>query len=60
MTYADLLQTLSRATAEQLAQDVTVYVSGVDEFYAVVHDFPVCEANDECDALDAGHLYLVI
>lgn len=61
MTYAELLERLQNATPEQLQQDVTVYVSGVDEFYALVHDHPVCETvEDKHDQLDPGHLYLVI
>ena len=35
MTYADLLQRLQCAIPEQLQQDVTVYVTQLDEFAQV-------------------------
>lgn len=60
MTYSELLQELNKLTPEQLAQDVTVYLSETDEFFAVVPDFPWCESDDSCDVLDAGHKYLVV
>ena len=61
MTYAQLLQQLQNATPEQLNQTVTVYVSGEDEYYSLVDDFPVCTATEsDCDQLDEGHLYLVV
>ena len=48
-------------TPEQLEQDVTVYVSGVDEFYGLVQDYPIAVAQSEnTDVLDPGHTYLVI
>lgn len=60
MTYAELLNELEKLTPEQLHQTVTVYVSGVDEFYPVVGDYPFPESDDTCDVLDPGHKYLVI
>lgn len=60
MTYADLFEALKGFSAEQLNQDVTVYVQGVDEFYAVVGDYPLVESDETCDVLDPGHKYLVI
>lgn len=59
MTYRDLLEELKNFTPEQLEQDVTIHVSGIDEFYPLVGDYPLCE-TDEDDVLDAGHKYLCI
>ena len=59
--YRDLLENIQAMTPEQLDQTVTVYVSGVDEFYSLVQDFPIVIAQPENnDVLDPGHLYLVI
>ena len=60
MTYRELLNELKQFTPEQLDQDVTIHVSGVDEFYALVGDYPIVESNDTCDVLDPGHKYLCI
>ena len=56
LTYHDLLQELQKATPEQLAQDITVHLTEVDEFVPVL---ALCVAvEDECDVLDAGCLVL--
>jgi hypothetical protein len=69
-TYQDLLIMLQDMTPEQLQMDVTVYVSGVSEFYALNGDYPIVVVNREIQneftpgsqesALDEGHPYLVI
>jgi hypothetical protein len=70
ITYRDLLANLQAMTDEQLNLDVTVFVSGVGEFYSLVSDFPMVVVNREIQneytpgsqesALDEGHPYLVI
>ena len=59
MTYRELAQQLSQLNDNQLDSDVTVYVSGVDEYYGVVGDNPFLESEVD-DVLDNGHPYLVI
>jgi hypothetical protein len=69
-TYQDLLIMLQGMTPEQLRMDVTIYVSGVGEFYSLVGDYPMVVVNREIQneftpgsqesALDEGHPYLVI
>ena len=59
MKYRQLLDELQLLSEEQLDQDVTVYVSGVDEYYALRPDYPVA-VSEEDDVLDADHFYLVI
>lgn len=70
ITYRDLLTNLQAMTEEQLKQNVTVFVSGVSEFYSLVEDYPLVVVNREIQneytpgsqesALDEGHPYLVI
>lgn len=60
MKYRQLLEELKGFTPEQLDQDVTVHVSGVDEFYSLVGDDPIVESDETCDVLDPGHKYLCI
>ena len=61
MTYKELAAELARMTPEQLGMDVTVYVSGVDEYYSVVDDYPIVFSDAETDdVLDANHPYFVI
>lgn len=70
ITYRDLLTNLQAMTEEQLNQNVTVFVSGVSEFYSLVEDYPLVVVNREIQneytpgsqesALDEGHPYLVI
>ena len=60
MTWEDLKDMIKDFTEEQLKQTVTIYVSGVDEYYAPVGDYPLVESDDTCDVLDVGSKYLVI
>jgi hypothetical protein len=60
MTYAELKDMLKEFTDAQLEQTVTIYVSGLDEYYPLVGDYPLCESDESCDVLDPGHRYLVI
>lgn len=60
MTYQELKEALIEFTDEQLQQDVTIFVSGVGEFYGLVGDYPLVESDDANDVLDVGHKYLVI
>lgn len=60
MTWEDLKDMIKEFNEQQLKQTVTVYVSGVDEFYSVVGDYPLVESDETCDVLDPGHKYLVI
>ena len=59
MTYNELAEYIGNLTDEQKDTDVTVYVSGVDEYYSLVGDYPVVEA-ERSDVLDKSHPYLVI
>jgi len=47
MNYRDLKEQLDKLSEEQLSMDVTVYVSGVGEFYGLVGDYPFCISEDE-------------
>ena len=61
MTYRELIDMLKDLTPEQLEQTDTVYVSGEDEYYPLVDDYPCCVADESVnDVLDDGHPYLVI
>lgn len=60
LTYRELKAELDKLTDEQLNMNVTVYVTGVDEYYPLVGDYPFPTSTDECQVLDAGHPYLVI
>ena len=70
MTYRDLLENIKAMSNKQLDQTVVIYVSGSDEFYPLVEDFPYVETNQEIQNeftpgatssfLDDGHVYLVI
>lgn len=60
MTYRELLEELKHFTPEQLDQSVTIHVSGIDEFYSLVGDYPLVESDETCDVLDSGHKYLCI
>lgn len=59
MTYKELAEYISNLTEEQINCDVTVYVSGTDEFYSLVGDYPALEAEAD-DVLDQGHPYLAV
>ncbi len=58
MTYADLIKELQDLDPARLQDTVTVYVRGVDEFYAV-EKFQIA-VGDCTDVLDDGHAYLEI
>ncbi len=61
MTYNDLLDQIKEMTDEQRNMDVTVFVTGVAEYYPLVSDFPLVFADPEVnDTLDPNHPYLVI
>jgi hypothetical protein len=57
MTYAELIRELQDVDLARLQDTVTVYVKGVDEFYAV-DKFQIAEPDN--DVLDEGHPYLEI
>ena len=59
MKYADLFERLKRLNVEQLQQDVTVYDTQQDEFFAL-SEFSFRIADDNQDVLDVGHVYLVV
>ena len=59
MNYRQLLDELQQLNEEQLEQDVTVYVSGVDEYYGLRPDYPVAISEAD-DVLDEDHFYLAI
>jgi hypothetical protein len=60
-TYKDLAERIAAMTPEQLNSDVTVYVTGVDEYYPLLKETPVVDSDPEVnDQLDPGHPYLVI
>jgi len=59
LTYRELIENLKALPDERLDDAVTVHVSGVDEFYPLVQDYPFVVA-DGSDVLDNGHAYLVI
>jgi hypothetical protein len=54
-TYGELLVELQKLNPEQLNQTVTVYVQGLDEYYATEDGLLITDSND---VLDAGHAYL--
>ena len=60
MTYRELAEYINNLDQTQLDSDVTVYVSGVNEYYGLVGDYPVTESTEDCDVLDPNHPYLVI
>ena len=59
MTYRELAEYISNLADDQKDNNVTVFVSGVDEYYSLVGDYPIVEADNN-DVLDYGHPYLVI
>lgn len=65
VTYRDLANFIANMSEDQKNCDVTIFVSGVSEFYSLVDPhandsmYPMCE-SDETDVLDIGHPYLVI
>jgi hypothetical protein len=58
MTYAELIKELQDLDPARLQDTVTVYVKGVDEFYAV-NEFQIA-VGDINDVVDDGHAYLEI
>jgi len=58
MTYAELMQELMKLDPERLKDTVTVYVTDVDEFYAV-KELQIA-VGDVTDVIDDGHAYLEI
>ena len=58
MTYAELIKELQGLDPARLQDTVTVYVKGVDEFYAV-NEFQIA-VGDVNDVIDDGHAYLEI
>ena len=70
LTYRELIENLKELPDERLDDTVTVFVSGVNEFYPLVQDYPFIVVNREFQneftpgsqesALDDGHPYLVI
>ena len=58
MIYAELIENLQALPKERLQDTVTVYVKGVDEFYAV-NEFQIA-VGDVNDVIDDGHAYLEI
>lgn len=70
LTYRDLIENLKALPDERLDDNVTIFASGLGEFYALVEDFPFVVANSEIQneftpgavdgTLDDGHAYLVI
>lgn len=62
MKYREMLNILLEATNDELAQDMSVYCKGSDEFHSVV-GHQVSDEQKHCPAdgiLDEGHLYLEI
>ena len=59
MNYRELAEYISNLTDEQKDSDVTVYVSGIAEYYSLVADYPAVEAESS-DVLNENHPYLVI
>jgi hypothetical protein len=68
LTYRELIENLQSLPDERLDDNVTVFVSGLNEFYPLVEDFPFVVTDSEYVAtpgcgdgvLDDGHAYLVI
>jgi hypothetical protein len=66
ITYRELIENLKSLPDARLDDTVTVYVSGVGEFYPLVQDYPFVVVDgksapgDPEFALDEGHPYLVI
>ena len=59
MTWCDLLIELQGMSEEKLYQNVTVYASGLDEFFPVKSKLGISKEKDAADGiLDHGHFYL--
>ena len=59
MTYLQLSDILSIMTKEQLCTDVTIYLSGKDEYYKVEDNEFYTDDMVE-DRLDHGHPFLIV
>lgn len=60
LTYKELLIEISKMTPEQQNSNVTVFVTGENEYYTLA-DYPLVFSDpDVNDVLDANHPYLVI
>jgi hypothetical protein len=57
MTYRQLRDLLNNCDEQSLNQNVTIYVSGDDEFHPV-RGYE-CADPEVTDVLDAGHLFLI-
>ena len=57
MTWAELALEIDNLTEEQKNTDVTVFVPGLDEFYATKSRVFVAS---EDDVLDTNHPYLIL
>ena len=58
MTYAQLANVINEMSNEEKRQLVTIYVTGVDEFYASSGIMITTEAKE--DRLDEGHYFLKV
>lgn len=56
MTYQRLKEVLDSMTEEELNLTATIFVPGVDEYYAAT----VSYTDEDCDVLDPGHPVLTI
>lgn len=59
LTYRELIENLKALPDERLDDNVTVYVSGEDEFYPLREDYPFATAAQN-SVLDDGHPILII
>ena len=61
LTYRELIENLKALPDARLDDTVTVFVTGVGEFYPLVQDSPFVVADSNTnDQLDDGHPYMVI
>jgi hypothetical protein len=58
MTWKELKEHIEKMTEEQRNTDVTVYVTGVDEYYPL-HGHEI-DTSITDDVLDKGHPFLII
>jgi hypothetical protein len=56
LTYKELLERLQGCSQEQLEQNVSIYISDIDEYYPVENT----RIETETDVLDEGHFVLVV
>jgi len=60
LTWNDLLIQLQEMSAEELSQNATIYMQGLDEFYPVI-EMGRSKDGDAADGiLDHGHVYLEV